>query len=194
MTPVGRSENITSHCFLPCFLFAGQIHCSARVTRVTLCTLDCPISNILTTITNLFSATLTIIAIVGSGSPADRISKTSLAKLRSMSYIRRQAVSAMARGKEKHICWHFTSNRTHTRFVEFETGADLKTAVDNLDGKQFKDAVIHCTSDVSVRGVVPLEICKSADEARASDPRRSSLRQELSPKKSTTRPLRTSRL
>ena len=34
-------------------------------------------------------------------------------------------------------------------FVEFETGADLKTAVSKLDGQEFKGAVVHCTSDVS---------------------------------------------
>jgi hypothetical protein len=65
----------------------------------------------------------------------------------------------MARGKEKHIFWPFTSNRAPTRFVEFETGADLKTAVDNLDGKQFKEATVHCVQDVSALGVVCLQMC-----------------------------------
>lgn len=34
-------------------------------------------------------------------------------------------------------------------FVEFETQADLKTAVEKLDGQTFKGAVVHCTADVS---------------------------------------------
>ncbi|KIW12552.1 hypothetical protein PV08_09829 [Exophiala spinifera] len=33
-------------------------------------------------------------------------------------------------------------------FVEFETQADLKTAVEKLDGQTFKGAVVHCTADV----------------------------------------------
>lgn len=33
-------------------------------------------------------------------------------------------------------------------FVEFETGADLKTAVEKLDGREYKGALVHCTSDV----------------------------------------------
>ena len=37
------------------------------------------------------------------------------------------------------------------RFVEFETGADLKTAVSKLDGQEFKGAVVHCAADVSSR-------------------------------------------
>ena len=34
------------------------------------------------------------------------------------------------------------------RFVEFETAADLKTAVDKLDNKDFKGSNVHCISDV----------------------------------------------
>ncbi|KAL6242406.1 hypothetical protein RBB50_010545 [Rhinocladiella similis] len=33
-------------------------------------------------------------------------------------------------------------------FVEFETQADLKTAVEKLDGQTFKGAVVHCTPDI----------------------------------------------
>jgi hypothetical protein len=42
--------------------------------------------------------------------------------------------------------------RTHKchRFVEFETAADLKTAVEKLDGQTFKGATVHCTADVRV--------------------------------------------
>ncbi len=37
---------------------------------------------------------------------------------------------------------------TSTRFVEFETAADLKTAVEKLDSQTFKGATVHCTADV----------------------------------------------
>lgn len=33
-------------------------------------------------------------------------------------------------------------------FVEFETSADLQTAVEKLDGREFKGGVVHCTKDV----------------------------------------------
>ncbi|EXJ82841.1 hypothetical protein A1O3_06656 [Capronia epimyces CBS 606.96] len=33
-------------------------------------------------------------------------------------------------------------------FVEFETQADLKTAVEKLDGQTFKGAEVHCTADI----------------------------------------------
>ncbi|KIW65965.1 hypothetical protein PV04_08178 [Phialophora macrospora] len=33
-------------------------------------------------------------------------------------------------------------------FVEFETAADLKTAVEKLDGQTFKGATVHCTADI----------------------------------------------
>lgn len=36
----------------------------------------------------------------------------------------------------------------YSRFVEFETAADLKTAVSKLDGQEFKGATVHCASDV----------------------------------------------
>jgi len=35
------------------------------------------------------------------------------------------------------------------RFVEFETAADLKTAVEKLDNREFKGSVVHCVADVS---------------------------------------------
>ena len=34
-------------------------------------------------------------------------------------------------------------------FVEFENGADLKTAVEKLDKREFKGATVHCSQDVS---------------------------------------------
>ncbi|EXJ57342.1 hypothetical protein A1O7_07689 [Cladophialophora yegresii CBS 114405] len=33
-------------------------------------------------------------------------------------------------------------------FVEFETAADLKTAVEKLDGQTFKGATVHCSADI----------------------------------------------
>ena len=38
--------------------------------------------------------------------------------------------------------------RTKQRFVEFETANDLKTAVDKLDGREFKGARVTCVPDV----------------------------------------------
>ena len=35
-----------------------------------------------------------------------------------------------------------------SRFVEFETAADLKTAVEKLDNQDFKGASVRCISDV----------------------------------------------
>ena len=35
-----------------------------------------------------------------------------------------------------------------TSFVEFETAADLKTAVEKLDNQDFKGVNVHCVADV----------------------------------------------
>lgn len=35
-----------------------------------------------------------------------------------------------------------------TRFVEFETANDLKTAVEKLDGREFKGSRVSCIADV----------------------------------------------
>ena len=40
------------------------------------------------------------------------------------------------------------ANKDHVSFVEFETAADLKTAVEKLDNQDFKGANVHCTADV----------------------------------------------
>ena len=42
-------------------------------------------------------------------------------------------------------------------FVEFETAADLKTAVDKLDGREFKGNAVSCISDVRQRNPPPPE-------------------------------------
>ena len=41
-------------------------------------------------------------------------------------------------------------------FVEFETAADLKTAVERLDGREFKGARVTCTADVSLPVIISL--------------------------------------
>ena len=35
-------------------------------------------------------------------------------------------------------------------FVEFETAADLRTAVEKLDGREFKGSRVECVADVSL--------------------------------------------
>jgi hypothetical protein len=44
---------------------------------------------------------------------------------------------------------HFLS-----RFVEYENAADLRTAVEKLDGTEFKGEVVQCVADVSCRRVL----------------------------------------
>ena len=45
-----------------------------------------------------------------------------------------------------HLIGHFAD--TLTRFVEYETAADLKQAVEKLDGQEFKGNTVHCVADV----------------------------------------------
>lgn len=52
-------------------------------------------------------------------------------------------------GKGKYNCGIYDTFIDTLSFVEFETGADLKTAVEKLDGREFKGSVVHCISDVS---------------------------------------------
>ena len=47
---------------------------------------------------------------------------------------------------------HLNQAHNASSFVEFETSADLKTAVEKLDGQTFKGAVVHCSADVSLHG------------------------------------------
>ena len=42
----------------------------------------------------------------------------------------------------------FSITDTLLRFVEFETAADLKKAVESLDNSEFKGATVHCIADV----------------------------------------------
>lgn len=40
------------------------------------------------------------------------------------------------------------TNTEPSRFVEFESANDLKTAVEKLDGREFKGSRVTCTADV----------------------------------------------
>ena len=56
----------------------------------------------------------------------------------------------MAKGKQaapysRQMCGALT---VLSSFVEFETAADLKTAVEKLDGREFKGARVACVPDV----------------------------------------------
>ena len=42
------------------------------------------------------------------------------------------------------------ANQYDRSFVEFETAADLKTAVEKLDGREFKGARVGCVANVCV--------------------------------------------
>lgn len=59
---------------------------------------------------------------------------------------------ALARGKHQSTS-KATGSRTSTNkvssFVEYETAADLATAVEKLDNRDFKNATVRCISDVS---------------------------------------------
>jgi hypothetical protein len=56
-------------------------------------------------------------------------------------------------------------------FVEFENGADLKTAVEKLDKRDFKGATVHCTQDVSAGSPSPpLDVTNHNDFTYALSP------------------------
>ena len=66
----------------------------------------------------------------------------------------RSDVTAMAVVTEKGECdlpWSTMSLAliVCTSFVEYETAADLVSAVEKLDGQEFKGATVRCISDVS---------------------------------------------
>ncbi|KAK5084515.1 hypothetical protein LTS08_000052 [Lithohypha guttulata] len=46
------------------------------------------------------------------------------------------------------VVYSETGRNDSKGFVEFETGADLKTAVEKLDGREFKGSVVQCTADI----------------------------------------------
>lgn len=51
------------------------------------------------------------------------------------------------------------ANLVYGRFVEFETANDLKTAVEKLDGREFKNARVTCVADVRCRQFATLFPC-----------------------------------
>lgn len=58
-------------------------------------------------------------------------------------------MTAMAKGKSR-LDLAFSMLMDPCRsFVEFETAADLRTAVEKLDGREFKGVRVTCTPDVS---------------------------------------------
>lgn len=69
-----------------------------------------------------------------------------------MSSIPRLGANVMAKGM---LFTRIKQTNTYLKysFVEFETSADLKTAVEKLDGQSFKNATVHCTSDVRERAL-----------------------------------------
>lgn len=81
-------------------------------------------------------------------------------------------------GEPKHdrglTLWRFS-------FVEFETAADLATAVDALDGKEFKEKVVRCVANVSFRSpVLSLRQSRPRPETRR-DPRLISIQAQPDP-------------
>lgn len=80
-----------------------------------------------------------------------RISRTLLVNLVWMSSIPRLAVIVMPVVQERGMRRVFPPSKEYTdisRFVEYETSDDLASAVEKLDGSDFKGAVVRCISDV----------------------------------------------
>lgn len=63
--------------------------------------------------------------------------------------ILRRAVIAMEKGKSLSDSVVALTHAHSSSFVEFETAADLKTAVEKLDGREFKGVRVGCTANVS---------------------------------------------
>jgi hypothetical protein len=59
-------------------------------------------------------------------------------------------VTPTAEGKHRQVHDKLASDKENS-FVEFETAADLKTAVEKLDGLEFKGQQVQCVADVSLR-------------------------------------------
>jgi hypothetical protein len=69
-----------------------------------------------------------------------------------MSSIPRLAAIAMAKATTGDARQPAAMTKTNAfSFVEFETSADLKTAVEKLDGREFKGVTVQCTPDVRIR-------------------------------------------
>lgn len=110
-----------------------------------------------------------------------RISKILLDSLASM-LSTPKPVASLARGKRfLSIVLPDLQLTLYHSFVEFETANDLKTAVEKLDGREFKGARVTCTQDVgSPSGVTPertafnfYDQVQPIDDRPARDPYRS---------------------
>lgn len=68
-----------------------------------------------------------------------------------MLYIRKLLGSVMAKGKGPHSSQIQLHLLNFNSFVEYETAADLKTAVEKIDGREFKGETVRCLEDVSLQ-------------------------------------------
>jgi RNA recognition motif-containing protein len=60
-----------------------------------------------------------------------------------------QDLKDFARQSSLDVVYSETGRDSNGRgFVEFETAADLRTAVEKLDGQEFKKQRVHCVADV----------------------------------------------
>ena len=79
-----------------------------------------------------------------------RTSKTSPVNLALTLFTPKPAVTVMGKGK----CTPFEAKKPsadkYRSFVEFETATDLKTAVEKLDGREFKGVRVTCVADVCI--------------------------------------------
>ncbi len=48
------------------------------------------------------------------------------------------------------FAYRFTNKALLDSFVEYETSADLRNAVDKLDGREFKGQTVRCVADVCI--------------------------------------------
>lgn len=78
-----------------------------------------------------------------------RTSKTSLASQASMLYTPKPVVIVMAKGQFNYSSTILALLTRPSSFVEFETAADFRTAVEKLDGREFKGVRVTCVADVS---------------------------------------------
>jgi hypothetical protein len=80
-----------------------------------------------------------------------RISKTSRVPLALTLSTLKSAANAMVEGTSALHTHNGGRSLTETRFVEYETLADLRQAVEKLDNREFKGQAVHCVSDVTPR-------------------------------------------
>jgi len=82
-----------------------------------------------------------------------------------------QDLKDFARQSSLDVVYSETGHRDgKASFVEFETAADLKTAVEKLDGREFKGVTVHCTADTQPE--VPRDRARSRSPAGHASRRR----------------------